>query len=110
MTYVQCMTVPHSHIDIHSQQRKDQRISLRIRPDDDNLIRQAAAAADQSLSEFMIDSARIRSEQLLANRTKFTLDERSWRRFVAELDRPARKIEPLAGLLSGEYHRGRRGR
>lgn len=99
-----------THIDIHGKQRKDQRISLRIGADDDSLIRRAAAAADQSLSEFLIESARIRSEQLLANRTQFTLDERSWRRFVGELDRPAREIEPLAELLSGEYHRGRRGR
>ncbi|HWF53190.1 MAG TPA: DUF1778 domain-containing protein, partial [Solirubrobacteraceae bacterium] len=69
---------------------KDQRVHLRVAASDDELFRAAAAAANESLSEFLVESGR--AERLLADRTRFVLSPAQWRRFTAVLDRPPREI------------------
>jgi len=45
---------------------KDQRVHLRVAASDDELFRSAAAAANESLSEFLVESGRERAERLPA--------------------------------------------
>jgi uncharacterized protein (DUF1778 family) len=60
---------------------KTQRVHLRVAASDDRLFRSAAAAADESLSEFLVESGRERAERVLANRTRFVLSPARWRAF-----------------------------
>ena len=78
---------------------KDQRVHLRVAASDDELFRSAAAAASESLSEFLVESGRERAERLLADRTRFVLSATEWRRLTAELDRPPRELPELAALF-----------
>jgi uncharacterized protein (DUF1778 family) len=72
---------------------KTARVNLRVAPDDDLLLRQAAELLGESLSEFLIASGRERAERLVANRTRFVLDEATWTTFNDALDRPA-EVKP----------------
>jgi uncharacterized protein (DUF1778 family) len=72
---------------------KTGRVNLRVAPADDVLLRQAAELLGESLSEFLIESGRERAERLLADRTRFVLDDASWAAFTDALDRPA-EVKP----------------
>lgn len=77
-------------------QTKSKRLDVRVSPLDDAVIRAAAEKRAQSVSEFLIESALIRAEIEIANRTEVVLDEAGWDAFVADLDGPP---EVNAGLL-----------
>jgi uncharacterized protein (DUF1778 family) len=68
---------------------KTARLNLRVAPADDVLLRQAAELVGETLSEFLIESGRERAERLVADRTRFVLDEAAWTAFNEALDRPA---------------------
>ena len=72
---------------------KTARVNLRVAPADDVLLRQAAELLGESLSEFLIESGRERAERLVADRTRFILDDTAWTSFNDALDRPA-EIKP----------------
>jgi uncharacterized protein (DUF1778 family) len=78
---------------------KTQRVHLRVAASDDELFRSAAAAAHESLSEFLVESGRERAERVLADRTRFVLSSAQWRAFTAALDRPARESPAVVELL-----------
>ncbi len=79
--------------------RKDARLAMRLTPDQDALIRDAAAVTGQSLTEFVTTAAVSRAEDTLADRRVFRLDDAAWTEFAAILDRPAKRIPELAALL-----------
>ena len=72
---------------------------MRVAEFDDELFRSAAAAANESLSEFLVESGRERAERLLADRTRFVLSEGDWTVFTTALDRPAQIIPELVELF-----------
>jgi uncharacterized protein (DUF1778 family) len=78
---------------------KSRRVHLRVASRDDALFRQAAREADESLSEFLVESGRERAERVLADRTRFSLTEGEWTAFVAALDRPAEASPALVKLF-----------
>lgn len=78
---------------------KNQRVHLRVAARDDELFRTAAAAANESLSEFLVESGRERAERLLADRTGYVLSPARWREFVVALDRAPREIPELVKLF-----------
>jgi uncharacterized protein (DUF1778 family) len=78
---------------------KTQRVHLRVAASDDELFRSAAAAAHESLSEFLVESGRERAGRVLADRTRFVLSRAQWRAFTAALDRPAREISAVVELF-----------
>lgn len=80
--------------------RKQARLAMRLTPDQDALIRDAAAVTGQSLTDFVTMAAVTRAEDTLADRRVFRLDEAAWAEFTATLDRPARRSPELAQLLS----------
>lgn len=79
--------------------RKDARLAMRLTPDQDALIRDAAATTGQSLTEFITMAAVTRAEDTLADRRIFRLDDAAWAEFSAILDRPAKRLPKLAELL-----------
>lgn len=80
--------------------RKHARLAMRLTPDQDALIRDAAAVTGQSLTEFVTSAAVTRAEGTLADRRVFRLDDAAWAEFTAILDRPAMRIPELANLLN----------
>ena len=72
---------------------KSARVNLRVAPTHDALLRQAAALAGETLSDFLVESGRERAERLVADRARFVLDDKAWAAFNEALGRPAR-IKP----------------
>lgn len=83
-----------------STTRKPARLAVRLTPTQDALIRDAAAASGQSLTDFVTAAALVRAEDTLADRRAFRLDDGAWAEFCALLDRPAEQIPELVDLLS----------
>lgn len=72
---------------------------MRLTPEQDALIRDAAAVSGQSLTDFVTAAAVARAEDTLADRRVFRLDDVAWAEFSVILDRPAQSIPELAELL-----------
>ncbi|MGI8727871.1 MAG: DUF1778 domain-containing protein [Solirubrobacterales bacterium] len=79
---------------------KTSRVNLRVTESEDRLFREASGMAEESLSEFMVESARERAERLLADKTHFSVDADEWDAFVAALDRPGERRPELVELFS----------
>lgn len=77
-----------------------QRWDFRVEPDTDRLVREAAEAAQRTLTDFVVDAAVVEAERLLADRTSFTLDAEQWERFVTILDRSPRDNPGLEKLFA----------
>lgn len=73
---------------------------MRLTPDQDALIRDAAAVTGQSLTDFVTTAAVRRAADTLADRRVFHLTDVAWSEFNAILDRPAKRIPELAELLN----------
>ena len=77
-----------------------ERWDFRVASPTDQLVRQAAATTDRSLTDFVVDAAVIEAERVLADRTEFSLRPQQWNRFVELLDRPPRGNPGLAKLFA----------
>lgn len=64
------------------------------------LIDQAAEVRGQSRTEFMLEAASEKAQQVLLDRTLFVLDAKRHRQFIAALDAPLQNTKALARLLS----------
>jgi uncharacterized protein (DUF1778 family) len=82
-----------------TQTRRDSRLNIRATNRQDALIRRAAEAVDKSVTEFVLESASVAAEQVLADRRFFVANEESWQAFEAALDRPAVFKPRLKDLL-----------
>ncbi len=78
---------------------KEERLNLRLSARDNALIKEAAETRGTSVSEFVTQPAVRRARQELADQRHFVMDDETWDRFVAALDRPARLNERLASFL-----------
>ncbi len=77
-----------------------ERWDFRVTPETDRLVRQAAEAAERTLTDFVVDAAVIEAERLLADRTQFALEAEQWDRFVELLDRSPQENPGLEKLFS----------
>lgn len=59
----------------------------------------AAKERHTSLSQFMIEAALEKAQQILAEKRHFVLNEDQWRAFTVLLDRPVREKAALRQLL-----------
>jgi uncharacterized protein (DUF1778 family) len=79
---------------------KDARLNFRLTRHDDELVRDAASALGQSVTEFVTESVVQRAHSVLADRRVFELSDVQWDRFVLALDRPSKPNPRLLKLLS----------
>lgn len=89
------------------EQQRDRRFQLRATAAEEELIKVVADRQGVSVTEFILRSARERAEQALADQTRFVLDDRQWKAFMAALDRPA-KDKPRLRKLFQEHHVAKR--
>ncbi|EEB5174092.1 DUF1778 domain-containing protein [Salmonella enterica subsp. enterica serovar Newport] len=57
---------------------KKQRIDLRLNEDDKNMIEEAAAMTNQSISQFMVSTASERAAEVINQHRRLILNEESW--------------------------------
>jgi uncharacterized protein (DUF1778 family) len=75
------------------------KLDLRLTAEAKRTLAAAAAAARRSVSEFVLESALVRAEETLADRTRFGLDAGQWKVFLAALDAPPRELPRLKRLF-----------
>lgn len=76
------------------------RINLRATDRQEKLIRTGAETRGISLTEFILESACLQAEHVLADKREFVVSPKQWQSFLAALDRPARVKPELARLFS----------
>jgi uncharacterized protein (DUF1778 family) len=75
------------------------KLDLRLSPEAKKTLQTAAAAARRTVSEFVLESALVRAEETLADRTRFGLDAERWEAFLQALDAPPRDLPRLERLF-----------
>jgi len=75
-------------------------INLRASANLRDLIDRAAALLGQNRTEFMLDSARLRAEDVLLDQRLFFLNETQYQEFLDLLDAPPKPSEELRRLLT----------
>ncbi len=78
---------------------RDITIHIRAQQYQRNLIDQAAAETGKNRSDFMLEAAGQRAEDILLDRRIFSLSEEQWAAFFAVLDAPVQPNEKLENLL-----------
>jgi uncharacterized protein (DUF1778 family) len=79
---------------------KSERVDLRMTPTVKRTLQRAAAVANKTVSEFLLDSSLSAAFNTLADRRVFQLDEARWAAFMAELDVPPKDNPRLRKLLA----------
>ncbi len=85
-----------------ARQPRDVAINLRANQRQRALIDRAAEAVGKNRSDFMLDAACRAADAVLLDRRLFLLDEKSYRRFMAALDKPPADNPRLRRLLTSK--------
>lgn len=94
------MTIQARRAPLAGRAVKTARLEVRVTTDQKRLLEDAAAVAEQSVSEFVLASAHSAANEILADRTRFVLSPEAWSAFSDALSRPPRQLPRLAELLS----------
>ena len=79
---------------------RDAAINLRARPEQRDLIDQAAAMLGKNRSDFMLEAACDRAQSVLLDQVFFRLDDRRFKAFMQQLDAPPAPNEGLESLMA----------
>jgi len=82
------------------EQPRDRRFQLRATASEETLIKVAAERQGVNVTDFIMRSACESAEQALSNQTRFVLDEKQWKAFMAALDRPPKDKPRLRRLFT----------
>lgn len=83
----------------HMAQLKDDRLQIRVDPEDKQLLEQAATASHQTLSAFVFQAAALRADEILAEPTVIKLAPEAAEAFERALAAPASVNTRLANAL-----------
>lgn len=78
---------------------KEQRLQIRVDPDDKALLERAAAASHLNVSAFVVQAAAAKAEEILAERSSIRLSSEAAAAFSEALERPAEVNDRLAQAL-----------
>jgi len=84
----------------HSRTIRARRINLRATDRQEKLIRTGTETTGLSVTDFILDSACLQAEHVLADKREFVVSPKQWKVFVEALDRPAQTKPELARLFS----------
>jgi uncharacterized protein (DUF1778 family) len=79
---------------------RTRRINLRATTRQEKLIRIGAETTGVSVTDFILESACLQAEHVLADKREFVASPKQWKAFVEALDRPALVKPELARLFS----------
>lgn len=74
-------------------------IQIRTSAETKAILNRAAALRGQTLSEFMLESARRQAQEVLADERAFVLESETFNTFLAQLDVRAEPASQLADLM-----------
>jgi uncharacterized protein (DUF1778 family) len=97
--YDECQVAGNGGLIMAERAARTTKLDLRLSPEAKQKLQAAALASRRSVSEFVLDSALVRAEETLADRTRFGLDAERWDAFLEALDAPPRDLPRLARLL-----------
>jgi len=83
----------------HSVKPRRHRLEVRVTPEQDALIRQAADLEDTTVTAFVLDTVTSRAKRLVKQRQDLVLSNQAFDRFIAELDKPAEPVPELVDLF-----------
>jgi len=75
-------------------------LDLWLTPTEKQMIHDAAAATQRSVSDFVLESALARAEETLTDRQHFGLGAEQWQAFMVALDAPPRELPRVKRLFS----------
>lgn len=75
------------------------RLEVRVTPEQDALIRQAADLEDTTLTAFVLDTVTTRAKGVIEEHRDLVLSNEAFDRFIAELDKPAEPVPELVELF-----------
>lgn len=75
------------------------RLEVRVTPEQDALIRQAADLEDTTVTAFVLDTVTSRAKRLVKQRQDLVLSNQAFDRFIAALDKPATPVPELVDLF-----------
>ena len=75
------------------------RLEVRVTPEQDALIRQAAALEATTVTAFLLDSVTARAKRVVKEHQDLILSNEAFNRFLVELDRPAAPVPELVKLF-----------
>ena len=78
---------------------RSEKLDLRLTPGAKQTLQRAAAAAQRSVTEFVLESALASAAETLADRQSFQLDQDRWEAFVNARDAPPQAHPRLERLL-----------
>lgn len=89
---------------------RNEKLDLRLTLSAKRALQAAAAVSHRSVSEFVLESALARVEEMLPDRQRFGLDAKQWAVFQKALDSPVRSAPRLKRLLKepSVFERGAR--
>ena len=79
---------------------KRARLDLRVSAEQKRLFEEAASATDQTMTEFVVQSAEVAAQEVLADRTGFVLSPEEWEAFSTAIDSEPRVLPRLAAFLT----------
>ena len=79
---------------------RSKRIDVRVTDEQDALIREAAAAAGQTVTAFLLSAAEERARAMLDERRHLVMSDRAFAAFAVALDAPDEPVPPLRDLLA----------
>ncbi len=92
-------TMPHA-ASVPARAAKRARLDLRVSAEQKRLFEEAASATDQTMTEFVVQSAEVAAQEVLADRTRFVLAPEEWEAFSAAVNRKPRVLPRLAAFLT----------
>lgn len=76
-----------------------QRLEMRVTPQQDAVIRQAARLENTTVTAFVLDTVTARAQKVIRKHQDLMLSNAAFDRFLAELDKPSRAVPQLAKLF-----------
>lgn len=75
------------------------RLEVRVTPEQDALIRQAADLEDTTVTAFVLDTVTSKAKRVVKQHQDLVLSNDAFDRFIAELDKPAEPVPELVELF-----------
>ena len=81
------------------QSSRRHRIELRVSPEQDALIREAADLEETTVTAFVLDSVTARARRIVKDHQNVVLSNEAFDRFLAAIDQPAAAVPELVELF-----------
>lgn len=75
--------------------QKNQRIDLRLSMEDKSMIEEAAAMTNQTVTQFMLNSASERAAEIIEQHRRIVLNDASWEQVMNAISNPSMPVAKL---------------